>query len=160
MLGPNSCAKWLQELHRLCGLTSADQGMEWRGESFYWLPACDLSPDHIKVYGWVGPLSDQVKIDALKQLLWMQLQSLGPCSPSFGCEPESSDLVIAQAIPWKEIDPAKGMSLLGLLADLAGQSRALLQSKTADKQTQPVSVKTGSSPRALPRWWLPQPSEA
>jgi hypothetical protein len=160
MAEPNACANWLRELRRLCGLSDADQGVEWRGESFYWVPASAASPGHVTLYVWVAAVGDDVSAAVLRQLFWLQLQSVGPCTPVFGCEPGSGQLVIAQAIAWQEMPAVQALSLMGLLADLAAQARQMLppagEAIPRPGATQPPKA----AQRPLPRWWLPQPADA
>ncbi len=154
-----ACAGWLKELRRLCGLGEAEQGVEWRGESFRWVPATHDSPDHVMFYVWVGPMPPGIQPQAVRRLLWLQLRVAGPSTPVFGCEPVSGQMVIAQAVPWAEVSPVQALGLMALLADLAGQGREVLQSH----EEFPAAHAGGngaSRQRPLPRWWQPQPAEA
>lgn len=160
MAEPNACANWLRELRRLCGLGDADQGVEWRGESFYWVPASAASPHHVTLYVWVAALPDDVPVAALRQLFWLQLQSVGPCTPVFGCDPASGQLVIAQAIAWQEMPAVQALSLMGLLADLAAQGRQMLRPVSDAPASATTAPARMTAQRQLPRWWLPQPADA
>ena len=146
-------SSWMQELRRLCGLGKDDQGLNWRGESFY-LESSSTSTDKpfATLYVWIDSSGGDVTINGLQQLLWLQLQVVGLNSPVFGCEPESGDLVIAQAIEWRELSPAQALPLMNFLADLAAQSRAILSGSIGSAQK---AAQRPAAQRVLPRWWMP-----
>ncbi len=144
----------MQALRRLCGLDKDDQGLNWRGESFYLEPppASSAGPTCATLYVWIDSSGSEVSIKALQQLLWVQLQVVGLNSPVFGCEPESGDLVIAQALNWRELAPVEALALMSLLAELAAQSRAILSGSTGPAQK---VAQRPAAQRVLPRWWMP-----
>ncbi len=155
-----SWASWMQELRRLCGLDKDDQGLNWRGESFHLEPpSTSAGLASATLYVWIDSSGADVSIKAFQQLLWLQLQVVGLNSPVFGCEPESGDLVIAQAIDWRELPPVEALALMNLLADLVAQSRAILGGAAGPAG---AALKVGQRPatqRVLPRWWMPQASK-
>ncbi len=154
-----ACAGWLKELRRLCGLGEAEQGVEWRGESFRWAPATQDLPDHVMFYVWVGPMPAGIQPQAVRRLLWLQLRAAGPSTPVFGCEPVSGQMVIAQAVPWAEVSPVQALGWMALLADLAGQGREVLQSHEEESAGR-VGGTSAARQRQLPRWWQPQAVQA
>jgi hypothetical protein len=124
-----SSSAWIDELKRLCGVPSTDVGVQWCGQSFCFVPLSSATPGHLSIYVWVGSRSGVTSVDALLQLMWLQLQAVGPVPPVLGFEPDSGQLVIAQCIEWREMPPTQALMLMRFLADLTAEVRELLSGK-------------------------------
>lgn len=157
-----SYEKVLQELRTEFGLGDDDQGFEWQGHSFYIAPTSAASVRHATLYVLVAPLDDKVSAQALKQLLWLQLQAVGPSTPVFGSDPESGQLVIAHTVPLADMTFAQVVTLIALLAGLAAQARGVLDSAPVEVPTSGRAAGVVPPPggRVLPRGWLPQSAGA
>jgi hypothetical protein len=153
---------WINELKRLCGVPVADIGIEWQGQSFCFLPIAGVTPASLSIYVWIGPRAEVVSLDALLQLMWLQLQTVGPVTPVLGFEPDSGQLVIAQCIEWQDFRPSQALVLMGFLADLAAESRAVLAGKTKSSNAGDVARKSFNSGdmvrRELPRGRIVHPT--
>jgi hypothetical protein len=154
---------WINELKRLCGVPLTDIGVEWQGQSFCFVPIADATPESLSIYVWIGPKSAAVSLDALLQLMWLQLQTVGPVTPVLGFEPDSGQLVIAQCIEYQDFRPSQALVLMGFLADLAAEARDVLAGKkksshAGESARRNVSLGMGAGlRRELPRGCLVQP---
>ncbi len=155
-----SSEAWVNELKRCCGVPASDVGIEWQGEAFCFVPVSTAAPGNLSVFVWVGPRSMVASVDAMCQLMWLQLQAVGPVPPVLGFEPDSGQLVIAQCINWQEMAPSDALILMGFLADLASEAREVLSGKKKSSAAGDVARKNISMRRELPRRCLVQPMRA
>jgi hypothetical protein len=147
---------WVSELKRSCGVPDTDVGIEWQGQAFCFVPVSTLEPGNLTVFVWVGPRSMVDSVDTMCQLMWLQLQAVGPTPPVLGFEPDSGQLVIAQCINWQEVSPPNALIIMGFLADLAIEARAVLSGKKKSSQAGDIARKSISMRRELPRGCLVQ----
>jgi hypothetical protein len=151
-----SSEAWISELKRSCGVPDTDVGIEWQRQSFCFMPVSTLEPENLTVFVWIGPRSTIHSIDAVCQLMWLQLQAVGPAPPVLGFEPDSGQLVLAQCINWQEVPPPDALVIMGFLADLATEAREVLSGKKKSSQAGDVARKSISMRRELPRGCLVQ----
>jgi hypothetical protein len=165
MSGFQSAQEWIDGLKTLCGIPTSDVGLEWQGQSFCFVPmsADSPHPGSLSIYVWIGPRSLVTSVDAVCQLMWLQLQTVGPVPPVLGFEPDSGQLVIAQCIEWQEIKPEQALVLMSFLGDLASEARDVLSGTKKSSPAGDVARKSmGDSAlrRGLPRGCLVQPLRA